>query len=449
MAKDRTPPDTLPDNLEDCHKMLRELFARIAELEKQLSRRNRALFGKKSAKVDATLLTGTGKAIHFQTTEELETEKKHLEIVDDKKHGGGRADSSSLTERTIEHRITDPDLIACPCCGETREIIGFETSQQTEYVKTVFENIRHVQFKYSCKNCQGQIILAHKPYQPIDKGKAGPGLPAKIVHDKFVVHLPQEKIFESLSIPINRSSMCRWMKETADLLEPIVSKMQKLTLQSKVIQSDATKLPVIKKGLGKTHDGIIWAFRGDKLAPYVFYDFSETEHGIYPQRILAGYKNILQIDGTNKYNEIIRQGAIPVHCWAHVHCKFEDAWKENPKAAEFPMGVIKSLFDIERVAASLSEDERKDLRQRIAKPKLKMLESWLRENEYIDVPKSKIVEAILYTLERWAGLCRYADTGFVEISNNACERCIKPVVLGKRNWLFAGSMEGGKPPQFI
>ncbi len=369
MAKDKTPPDALPDNIEDCHKMIRELFSRIAELEKQLSRRNRALFGKKSAKVDSTLLTGTGKAIHFQTSEELESEKKHLEIVDDKKHGGGRTQSSLLTERTIEHRLPDAELL-CPCGGGTREIIGFETSTQIEYVDTLFENLKHIQFKYSCKKCQGQLVLAQKPYQPIDKGKVGPGLLAKIVHDKFVVHLPlyrQEKIFLSQHIPINRSSMCRWMKDAADLL-----------------------------------------------------------------------------DGTNKYNEIIRQGAIQVNCWAHVHCKFEDAWKEDAFAAEFPMGVIKSLFDIERVAAQLTEDERKDLRQRLPKPKLKMLETWLREKEHIALPKSKLGEAIFYTLERWAGLCRYADTGFVEISNNACERSIKPIVLGKRNWLFAGSMEGGK-----
>jgi transposase len=446
MAKDKTPPDALPDNIEDCHKMIRELFSRIAELEKQLSRRNRALFGKKSAKVDSTLLTGTGKAIHFQTSEELESEKKHLEIVDDKKHGGGRTHSSSLPERTIEHRLPDTEL-PCPCGGGTREIIGFETSTQIEYVDTLFANLKHVQFKYSCKKCQGQLVLAQKPYQPIDKGKVGPGLLAKIVHDKFVVHLPlyrQEKIFLSQDIPINRSSMCRWMKEAADLLEPIANKIQKLILKSKVIQSDATKLPVIKKGAGKTHNATIWSFVGDKNAPYIYFDFSETEHGIYPEQILSGYKNILQTDGTNKYNEIIRQGAIQVNCWAHVHCKFEDAWKEDAIAAEFPMGVIKSLFDIERVAAQLTEDERKDLRQRLAKPKLKMLETWLREKEHIALPKSKLGEAIFYTLERWAGLCRYADTGFVEISNNACERSIKPIVLGKRNWLFAGSMEGGK-----
>ncbi|MBS2005350.1 MAG: IS66 family transposase, partial [Cyanobacteria bacterium SZAS LIN-5] len=295
-------------------------------------------------------------------------------------------------------------------------------------------------------------VTAQKPYQPIDKGVPGPGLLAKIATDKFWLHLPlyrQEQVFNALSLPINRASMCRWLKGVAEILAPIVNRMQQLILDSRVVQSDASTLPVLKKGLGKAHKGSIWTYRGDADHPYVFYDYSNTEHSIYPEQILKGFTGILLTDGTNKYNEIIKNGATSANCWAHVHCYFEDAWKENPVAAEFPMGVIKSLFDIERVAATLSEDERKDLRQRLAKPKLELLEDWLYETRATEPPKTKLGEAIAYTLNRWPALLVYIDHPFVEISNNASERSIKPVVLSRRNWLFAGSEHGGQTAAII
>ncbi len=437
----------LPDDVVACHNLIKVLLDRVAELEKQLSRRNRATYGRKSAKVDATLLTGTGKDVHDQTTSELDEEADRLNVATNKRHGGGRsAPPSSISTRDIKHHL-DPSEISCPCCGEQREIIGFEVSGQIEFVKAVYECVRHVMLKYACKTCKGQVVTAQKPYQPIDKGIPGPGLLAKIATDKFWLHLPlyrQEQVFTALSIPINRASMCRWLKGVADLLAPIVNRMRQLILASRVVQSDATTLPVIKRGLGKTHRGIVWTYRGDTDHPYVFYDYSNTEHSIYPEKVLKGFVGVLQTDGTNKYNEIIKNGATSANCWAHVHCYFEDAWKENPSAVEFPMGIIKSLFDIERVAATLSDDERKDLRQRLAKPKLELLEIWLHETRMVEPPKTKLGEAISYTLNRWPALLVYLDHPFVEISNNASERSIKSVVLSRRNWLFAGSEEGGQ-----
>ncbi len=396
---DAPTPESLPDNIADCHALIKELFARIAELEKQLSRRNRASFGQKSAKVDATLLTGTGKAIHTQTVSELESEKQRLNIVEESKHGGGRKTSSTAIEtRKEEHRLTDEELL-CPCCGEQRQVVGFEISHQIEFMRSLFENIEHIMFKYACKQCGGKMVTAQKPYQPIDKGKAGPGLLAKIATDKFWLHLPlyrQEQVFEQLEIPINRSSMSRWLQEVAQLLEPIVQRMKMRILDGRVIQSDATTMPVIKKGLGKTHRAYIWVYRGDAGRPYIFYDYSDTEHSLYPERILKGYKGILQTDGTNKFNGIIEEGATSANCWAHVHCYFEDAWKDEPAAAALPMGVIKSLFDIERVAATLTAEERIDIRQRLAKPKIELLKAWLDEAKHSVLPKTKLGEAITY-----------------------------------------------------
>lgn len=437
----------LPNNVDDCHKLIKELFARVAELEKQLSRRNRAMFGKKSAKVDSSLLTGTGKAVHTSTSNELAAEQQRLNLITEIKKGGGRSSlPSGLTTRDEKHLLPEKD-IPCPCCGTKRKIIGFDVSYQLEFARMVFENIQHTVFKYACENCGGQVTSASKPYQAIDKGLAGPGLLAKIATDKFWLHQPlyrQEQVLKSLDIPLNRSSMCRWLAATSELIEPLVQRMRRLILKSRVLQSDASTLPVIKKGLGKTHRGFVWVYRGDACYPYVFYDYSDTEHSKYPEEILSGYKGILQTDGTNKYNDIIKAGATSANCWAHVHCYFEDAWKEDPRAAELPMGVIKSLFDIERVAAKLTEQERFNLRQQLAKPKIDLLKQWLEETRFTTLPKTKLGEAITYTLNRWPALLVYLDHPNVEISNNGSERSIKPLVLSRRNWLFAGSEEGGK-----
>jgi transposase len=439
-------PEDLPNNVSDCHGMIRELFERIAELEKQLSRRNRATFGQKSAKVDAALLTGSGKEVHSQTEIELEAEKKRLNVIPERKSGGGRSTPGpAIAPRNQEHRLDAAEL-SCPCCGESREIIGFEVSHQLDFVHSLFEYIRHVVFKYACGKCKGKVVTAQKPYQPIDKGLAGAGLLAKIATDKFWLHLPlyrQEQVFTAQSIPIGRATMSRWLQEVAALVRTIVTRMSDLILKGRVIQSDATTLPVIKKGLGKTHRGFIWVYRGDAHFPYVCYDYSDTEHSMYPERKLKGYRGIIQTDGTNKFNNLIKDGATSANCWAHVHCYFEDAWKSDPTAAEFPMGVIKSLFDIERLAATLSDAERTDLRQRLAKPKLDALKIWLDEARLLQLPKTKLGEAIAYTLNRWQALLVYIDHPFVEISNNGSERSIKPMVLSRRNWLFAGSEEGG------
>lgn len=135
---DSPAPENLPDNIADCHALIKELFARVAELEKQLSRRNRATFGQKSAKVDATLLTGTGKAIHMQTTSELEAEKQRLNVVEEVKHGGGRKTSAvGMETRKEEHRLVDDELL-CPCCGEPRQVVGFEVSHQIEFMRSLF-----------------------------------------------------------------------------------------------------------------------------------------------------------------------------------------------------------------------------------------------------------------------------------------------------------------------
>ncbi len=446
-------PNYLPDNLPECHKLITDLRnrvtsleARLAELEKQLRRRNRMIFGKSSAKVPATLLTGTGKVVYDQNLSELEAEKANLQIAPEvKKNGGGgrTAPNNAPKLRKIEHKITEPEALACPGCSKPRKVIGFEVSYQLDILKAIFEKLEHIQYKYACSDCEGQVELAPKPYQPIDKGYATSGLIAHIGVSKFDWHLPlyrQERIYLAQTVPIARSSMCRWLKEAADMFDVVVRRMHQLMIQSRLMQSDSTGMPVIKKGLGKTHQGTTWLYRDEK---YILYKFTETGEGEHPERVLAGFKGVLLTDAAPVFNGVIENGATKAGCWAHVFRYFEDARKEDPENADYALAIIKSLFDIEQVAAQLSEEECQDLRQRLSKPKLAALKSWADEIRPNVLPKSALGEALTYLNNQWDALCLYADTGFVPSHNNASENGLRPAVLGRRNWLFAGSVEGG------
>jgi transposase len=461
--------DYLPDNLPECHKLIKELRAeikriaaiadtvallqqRVAELENQVRKHNRARYGKSSAKVPASSLTGTGKVVYDTGASELDAEKSILNIApDEKNHGGGgrTAPTKAPKQRDVEHKIIDANALLCPCCGKQLKAMGFEVSYQLDVVKSALESLRHIQFKYTCPECEGQIVKAPKPESVIDKGYPTEGLLAHIGVSKFDWHLPlyrQERIYLAQGVPLARSTMCRWLKHAADLLELIVNRMHQLILNSRVIQSDTTTMPVIKKGLGKAHQGYTWIFRGDNMFPYIIYDFTETQQGIHAERMLAGFKNILQTDGASIFNGVIARGAKHAGCLSHAFRYFEAAKHEDPERADYALAIMKLLFDIEVIAVQTPEEQCKDLRERLSKPKLDALKLWLEEQAADEtfLPKSDLGKAIGYCLNQWDALCLYADTGFVQAHNNNSENGLRPAVLGKNNWLFAGSVEGGR-----
>jgi transposase len=452
-------PNYLPDNVPECHKLIgdlrnrvKSLEERVATLEKQLQSRNRMLFGKRSAKVSSTILTGTGKAIYEANAKELEEEQNNLQLLPpDKAHGGGgrTAPANAPCEQTIEHTITNPSELACPCCGTVRKVMGFRVSQQLDIMQAAFLLLKHIQYTYSCPKCQGEIVTAPKPEQPFGKGYATGGLVAHIANAKFNWHLPlyrQEEIYRAQTVPIARSSMCRWPKEGAAILALIVKRMHQLILNSRFIQSDTTTMPVIKKGLGRTHKGVIWIFRGEETQPYIIYEFTESGSGEHATRMLTKFKGFLVTDGSSVFNGVIEGGASTVNCWAHAYRYFEEAKDFDEELAGEAIAMIKGLFDVERVAADMSEADRQDLRQRVSKARLAVLKIWLDEQVLMAdfLPKSKFGEAVNYCLNRWNALCRYVDTGFLPIDNNWSENGLRPAVLGRKNWLFAGSVEGGR-----
>jgi transposase len=217
--------------------------------------------------------------------------------------------------------------------------------------------------------------------------------------------------------------------------------MHKLALKSRLIQSDATKMPVIKKGLGKVHQGNTWLYRDER---HIVFDFTEHHNGSHPARMLAGFQGVLLTDGASVYNNVIHSGATQAGCWSHAFRYLEDARKEDPEKVDYALAITKSLFDVERLAAQLSEQDRKGLRARRSKPLLADLRSWINKQQPQVLPKSALGDAITYLNNQWKALCHYAETGFVPSHNNASENGLRPAVLGRANWLFAGSVKGGQ-----
>ena len=449
----------LPDNLPECHSVIKDLRTRVksleervAELEKQVSRRNRMLFGQRSAKVSNTVLTGTGKAIFDRNQKELAAECDRLQLVPEEKvHGGGgrTAPSNAEIEEPIQHEITDPAALACPCCGAVRKALGFRVSQQLDIVEAVFKQLKHIQYTYRCEKCRGEFVTAPKPEQPFGKGYATGRLVAHIGNAKFNWHQPlyrQQGIYRAQSVPIPRSTMCRLLRDGAHILQLIVKRMHQLILKSRFVQSDSTGMPVIKKGLGKVHKGAISILRGDESQPYIYYEYTDSASQKHALGLMPDYCGFVVTDGSNIYDPVIEAGATAVNCWSHAYRSFEDAKKVEEELALEAIAMIKGLYDVERVAANMSEAERLDLRQRVTKPRLAELKDWLDDqvSRADFTPKDAFGEAVLYCRKRWSALSRFADTGFLPADNNWSENGLRPTVLGRKNWLFAGSVEGGK-----
>jgi len=448
-------PDPLPGRIADCHALIFQLYHRISVLEKQSRRQKRDKFGRSSAQTPADNIEGPGKEIYDKTDETVTAEENSRgnSLPANAHSGGGRkAPHAAKEETTEEHKISNQTELLCPCCIVARTPMGFSVSYQLEYIPARFKRIKHVEFTYACPKCKGNVIQAAKPLQPIDKGYAGPALVAHVITSKLAYHLPlyrQEKIFANLHIPIYRSTMSRWLKQSADELTIIYDRMRALILESRVIYSDGTSMPYILKGSGEAQKGCIWFFGGDAQHPYKLYLFSENEKGEHPWKFLKGYKRFLLTDGTNKYNKVLeneeetRDGAISAKCWAHAYRMFEDAKNAEEELADYAIGIIKSLFRIERFALTLSEDECVEIRRRLSKPILDKFKIWLDEQKETAAPTS-LADAVKYTLNHWKALVQFIDHGFLKIHNNDSENALRPVVLGRNNWTFAGSAAGGQ-----
>jgi hypothetical protein len=302
------------------------------------------------------------------------------------------------------------------------------------------------------------VVVAPKPAQPIDKGLPGPGLLAFVITSKYYDHLPltrQEAIIGRLGVDIHRSTLCGWMAASADLLRPLCKAMLADVLLSRVVQTDETRLPVLEKGNTKTKAGRLWAFLGDRDHPHTVYHYTATKARDGPAGILENYKGFLQADAANVFDGIYLPGDISeAGCWAHGRRHFHDARTSDAARAAEALARIGFFYDVEREAKKIIDEQKLDgaqadalrlkMRQERTLPKIHEFADWLDAQAVLVLPKSPIAQAINYARNHWRALLRFTEHGFLNIDNNASERAMRPAALGRKNYLFAGSDEGGR-----
>jgi transposase len=441
--------EQLPNDPQTLKHMVLTLLEQIDDLNGQLYYLKRQLFGKKSEKLDPAqrllfenLYDQVKAKIDQQKPSRAPTVKKRKNA----NHHGRNALPQDLPREVIEIEPPDEEKI-CPVCHKEKQRIGSEETEKLEYVPASFYVKKYVRHKFACKACESHVSIGELPPMAIDKGIPGEGLLAHIITSKYGDHLPLnrlEGILKRHGVEITVSTMCDWVGKSADLLAPLVKRMRARILQSPLINTDDTPIPIkSKKRRGSTYNGYLWVYI-DRDGDVVF-DFTPTRSREGPVKFLGKFSGYVQADAFSGYDEFFRTSdATEVGCHAHARRKFDYALDTDPVRAARLLVLWGQLYDIERQAKAehFSSAQLLEARQKQAKPILAEIKRVL--NEYKDQvrPKSPMGKAITYSLNQWGALNRYVDDPMLEIDNNLSERTLRMVVIGRKNYMFAGSEAG-------
>jgi transposase len=363
--------------------------------------------------------------------------------------GAGHPGRSPLPAHLRREETTiEPEIIP-----ENSKKIGEEITEELEYVPGELFVKKYVRPKYAVaggENGCTQIIIAPMPIRPIDKAIAGPGLLAQVVIDKYVDHLPlhrQMQRFERAGVKLAYATITDWISATCKLLSPLYEALKTEVLQSNYLHADETPIKVLDKDKkGTTHRGYFWVYNHspDKL---VLFDYQEGRGEQGPQGILKDFKGYLQTDGYAVYEPFgEREGITLLHCMAHARRYFVEAQDNDAARAGYVLERMQQLYAIERTCKEqgLTYGQRKEVRSTEAVPVLEELGRWMKEQYTETFPKSPIGKALAYSIERWERLCLYTTNGMLCIDNNPVENSIRPVAIGRKNYLFCGSHEAAK-----
>jgi transposase len=355
------------------------------------------------------------------------------------------------------HRDAAGQPCGCTVCGGRLRQIGQDVSEQLEYVPAYFKVIRHVRPKLACVACQS-IFQAEAASRPIARGVAGPGLLAHVMVSKYCDHSPlyrQSRIYARAGVAIDRSTMAGWVEQGDRLLDPLVAALGRYALASAKVHADDTPVPVLDPGRGKTKTGRLWVYvrddrpAGSSDAPAVWFQYSSDRKGEHPQDHLEKYRGILQADAYGGWGKLYESGrVVEAACWAHARRPWWDLYLSSGRAedtvAAQALRRIAALYKVEAEVRGQLPEVRRQHRQARAGPLLDELRIWLTSMVGRVSAKSELAAAIGYTLTRWKALTRYRDDGRIEIDNNAAERALRGVALGRNNYLFMGSDAGGE-----
>lgn len=475
-------PDELPDDPAFLKPLVVQLFEtlqsrerRIQQLEHHMDLLLRRVFGKSSEKLDPRQLVlsfgeppaEVSPSAASESPAELETPAS---FVAQKKNGHGRRRTPDTLVRVEQlHDLTDEQKQTLG--GESNLVlIGEDVSEQYEWEPSSLFVIVHRQKKYARREqlvvtsddpLEQNVIVASKPPQPIPGSQAGPGLLAQVLVSKYGDHLPlhrQERIFARHGVRFSRQTTCDWCAACAKLFEPLVALIKTEVLGSYVLHTDDTPVKLRDAHAKEQLTARIWAYVGDETHPFTFFEFTRSRERDGPARVLANFHGYLQADAFSGYDGLYldsRGAIVEVACWAHARRKFFDARGSDSPRVHFAITRIRQLYEIERRLRERVEGEWRELplperaaliaaeRQQHARPILAEFRTWLDQQSTRVLPKSPIAEALRYTLKQWDALCRYTDDGQLAIDNNAAERAVRSIALGRKNWLFVGSEQGG------
>ena len=446
---------------------LREKQALIEHLRFQIAKLRRARFGQSSEQLE-----GAG-----QLPMSFEELKAALAEAERQVEAAGQVPAAEVPKgkpvrrkKLPEHferieQVIEPKACTCPDCGGPLKNLGQDASELLQVKTVTFTVTRQIRPKKRCTKCSA-IVQAPAPSRPIEKSFAGASLLALVLSWKYSFHLPlyrQCQIFAHAGLKLSRTTLMQWVAASSLLLGPLVAALGKHVLSASNINADDTPYRVLAPGTGKTKRGHMWTYVRDGTRwgstdpPAVWYQYSPSWHGKYPQRHLARFTGKLQVDGYAGFEPLFLPtgpGTPPrveeISCWAHARRRFFDIYAalKSPIAKE-AIERINALYQIERHVRGRSPEERRAARQRYAVPLLNALHAWMIETLSGLDSSSKLVEAFNYSLRRWTELCRYTEDGRLEIDNGAAERSIRGMGIGRRNYLFFGSDSGGERAAII
>jgi transposase len=449
---------------------LGERDARIAQLERHMDLLVRKVFGRTSEKSDANQLALFDKATPDKSSEEvidvsITAPSVRSTVVKQPKR---RPKPDTLERRDVVHDLTDAEkqLLA----GDGALVpIGEEVTEQYEWEPSCLYVLRHVQKKYARRpqlvesgERVKNVITATKPPQPIPGSRAGPGLLAWLITSRFCDHLPyhrQERIFARHGLRLSRQTTCDWARQLAELCQPIYELKVAEVLASSVVHSDDTPVRVRDAHAKRQYTGRFWNYTGDAEHPFTVFAYTADRSRDGPLEFLKNYRGYLQADAYSGYDQLYAQSAgaiVEVGCWAHARRNFFEARKIDPLRAETALAYVGQLYTVERQLRERCEQQWRELpraeraahiaheREQRSRPVLEQFRAWLDAEAPHLLPKEPVRQAIEYVRNQWTALNRYCDDGRLAIDNNASERALRGIAVGRKNWLFCGSDRGGR-----
>jgi transposase len=358
---------------------------------------------------------------------------------------------AELPRTEIIHDLSDAEKV-CPHDGTALRHFGNETSEQLDYIPAQVSVLQHVRRKYTCPCCNNYMVTANKPAQPIEKSIASPGLLAQVATHKYCDALPlyrQAQMFKRFGIELDRTSLANWMIKCGALIQPLINLMYERARECSLLYMDETVLQVLKESDRNTQQqSRMWVItNNESSARITLFHYSPTRKICEADWMLGDFSGALMMDGYAVYDSICKTKQLDnLSCWAHTRRYFKEARdaqdKEKAGKANVALAFIQKLYRIEKLSENKSTNEIYQIRQAQALPLLDQLRQWLDKSLQRPLNSEKLKKAVTYLHNQWPKLIRYAENGAWPIDNNAAENAIRPMVVGRKNWLFAATEKG-------